>query len=511
MNEASTRETLKLYNSLTKNKETFVSEDNAIKWYVCGPTVYDSPHIGHARTYISFDVVRRVLEEYFGYDVFYAMNVTNIDDKIINRSNEMLKSSSIRDNDAKEKSSSSSSCDLIAKIYEDEFFKDMRRLNVREPTVITKVTNYVAKIADFIDALVRKRYAYESNGSVYFDVAKYKTEYDYPLFVNDSAVRDDEDMNAGEKRNAVDFALWKAKSQEPRYDSKWGKGRPGWHIECSVMASDVFGSKIDIHSGGVDLCFPHHDNEVAQSQAFHGIAANHRWVNYFVHTGHLHVDGMKMSKSVKNFVTIADFLKQYTSRQMRIMFLNNDWWQPMTYRPEAMEFAISVEKKLFNYISIADVRIRERRDDDFTTVTEHDRFALNRLEAVKKTVYNALCDNIDTRATMSTLLDFISVMNREMDTVSVRIVKITKEYVEKILKLFGLMDEEEKEEATTAALEENVLNLFCKYREGVRKLCKEKKDYAEFYALSDKSRQDLQMYGYVIEDEGNECAIRKRR
>lgn len=130
---------------------------------------------------------------------------------------------------------------------------------------------------------------------------------------------------------------------------------------------------------------------------------------------------------------------------------------------------------------------------------------------MKKTVYDALCDNIDTRATMSTLLDFISVMNREMDTVSVRIVKITKEYVEKILKLFGLMDEEEKEEATTAALEENVLNLFCKYREGVRKLCKEKQDYAEFYALSDKSRQDLQMYGYVIEDEGNECAIRKHR
>jgi cysteinyl-tRNA synthetase len=229
---------------------------------MCGPTVYDSAHLGHARTYLTFDIIRRILSNYFHYDVNLCMNITDIDDKIIQRSNEQKKNFS-----------------EFARYWEDSFFKDMRALNVMYPNYITRVSEYIPEIIAFIEVIIKNGYAYEKNGSVYFDIEAYKKgKHLYAKLVPQDKNQNLEELqeaegalskdNTGEKKNKGDFALWKtSKKDEPFWDSPWGKGRPGWHIECSVMSFSVFGQSLDIHSGGIDLKFPHHDNEIAQTEA----------------------------------------------------------------------------------------------------------------------------------------------------------------------------------------------------------------------------------------------------
>ena len=293
---------LKVNNSLCNEKVEFVTKngDRTLNWYMCGPTVYDSAHLGHARTYLTFDILRRILSSYFNYDVNLCMNITDIDDKIIKRSNEQNIEFS-----------------KFAKMWEDDFFKDMRNLNVLYPNHITRVSEYIPEIIDFIKVIMDKGYAYENKGSVYFDIDAYKKGgHMYAKLVPQDKVQNIEELEEAEgalskdtindKKNKGDFALWKAsKPGEPFWASPWGNGRPGWHIECSVMCSSVFGTSLDIHSGGIDLRFPHHDNEIAQTEAHD---ESKQWINYFLHTGHLKIEGLKMSKSLKNFKKISEAL-----------------------------------------------------------------------------------------------------------------------------------------------------------------------------------------------------------
>jgi cysteinyl-tRNA synthetase len=385
-NDSGVRTGLKLVNSLAGNaKVEFVPKrGKQVGWYICGPTVYDSAHLGHARNYMSFDIIRRVLEDYFNYDVFYVMNITDVDDKIINRSwlrrlealalqfsqhldatealalrvDDTLKRARSADdkptpeemasicNDLHQNSGENENQDgadgwsmqtaylELAQHYEAEFVEDMRLLGIRRPSVVTRVSEYVDDIKTFVQGIIDRGFAYAAEGNVYFDsTAFHDAGYGYgktsgrPL---DAAARQElladgegSAMATGGKKRDEDFALWKAsKPGEPIWESPWGDGRPGWHIECSAMASDLLGDNMDLNCGGTDLRFPHHDNQLAQSEAHFGC---HQWVNYFLHTGHLHIDGRKMSKSLKNFISIRNCLEHYSARHMRMLFLLSFW------------------------------------------------------------------------------------------------------------------------------------------------------------------------------------------
>ena len=309
-----------LYNSLTKSVEPLppsidpdTGQRRPLTWYSCGPTVYDDTHLGHARSYVSTDVVRRVMENFFGYHVHYVMGMTDVDDKIVNRSLELGVTAS-----------------FLARKHEIEFFEDLERLNCCPPNDITRVTEHMSDIVEYIATIMKNNSAYELDDGVYFDVGSLGTQYGAQLGSPDSRrengghVEEEEEEEeersvsgrSGKKRDRRDFALWKktmveegeSASEEESgqqavvaWDSPWGRGRPGWHIECSAMTNTVLGTSFDVHSGGIDLCFPHHCNEIAQANAFNQTDS---WVSTFLHTGHLHIDGLKMSKSLKNFITV---------------------------------------------------------------------------------------------------------------------------------------------------------------------------------------------------------------
>ena len=392
-----------LNNSLNPDEKTeFVTSDGSrnVKWYICGPTVYDSAHLGHARTYLSFDILRRVMEKYFGYNISLCMNVTDIDDKIINRSNEQNK-------DYLE----------FTKFYEDEFFSDMKKLNVSYPNYITRVSEYIDEIVQFIKVLVEKNYAYVSNGSVYFDIENYtKCDHIYAkldpnkIKSNELKVSDlDGDLAVGtdlDKKNKGDFALWKkSKDNEPAWDSPFGSGRPGWHIECSAMCSTVFGDKLDIHCGGCDLKFPHHDNEIAQSEAYFDVS---QWTNYFLHTGHLNIEGLKMSKSLKNFKKISEFIDKYNANTFRLFFITHSWDSDMNFTEDALREAYETEKYIGEFFQNLKVWIRE---NDMKKTLKPDSIDNNMNELLyerKLYIHEALCNNINTPPVVKTIIELIS-------------------------------------------------------------------------------------------------------
>ncbi|XP_057563003.1 probable cysteine--tRNA ligase, mitochondrial isoform X2 [Hippopotamus amphibius kiboko] len=279
---------VKVYNSLTRRKDPLiVSSVDAASWYSCGPTVYDHAHLGHACSYVRFDIIRRILTRVFGCNVIMVMGITDVDDKIIKRANEMNVSPA-----------------SLANLYEEDFKQDMAALKVLPPTVHLRVTENIPQIIAFIERIIGNGHAYSTvKGNVYFDLQSRGDKYGRLVGVAPGPMGEPADSD---KRHASDFALWKAaKPREPSWASPWGDGRPGWHIECSTIASLVFGSRLDIHSGGIDLAFPHHENEIAQCEAFHQCQ---QWGNYFLHSGHLHMKGKeeKMSKSLKNYITIKN-------------------------------------------------------------------------------------------------------------------------------------------------------------------------------------------------------------
>uniref|UniRef100_A0A4W3J0J3 Probable cysteine--tRNA ligase, mitochondrial n=1 Tax=Callorhinchus milii TaxID=7868 RepID=A0A4W3J0J3_CALMI len=382
---------IKVYNSLTRTKEPFVLADSrTASWYSCGPTVYDHAHLGHASSYVRFDIVRRILTKVFGIDVVMVMVITDIDDKIIRRANELNVSPAV-----------------LARIYEEDFKQDMTSLKVLPPTVYMRVTDNIPKIVDYIDKIIYNGNAYAtSTGNVYFDIQSIGSRYGKLIGVSADFVGDD-------KKDARDFALWKAsKPQEPFWESPWGRGRPGWHIECSTVASSVFGNKLDIHSGGIDLAFPHHENEIAQCEAYHQCE---QWGNYFLHSGHLHLKGSeeKMSKSLKNYITIQDFLETFTANQFRMFCLLSKYRSAVDYSEASMSEAKAHLQSISSFINNASAYMRGQ-----LMCPEVDEILLwERLSTTKINVQTALADDFDTPRAIDSIMNLVHHGNRQLQVV----------------------------------------------------------------------------------------------
>jgi len=592
-----------------------------VTWYNCGPTVYDASHMGHARTYLSFDILRRVMQNYFGFDVFFVMNITDIDDKIIKRArqnhlysqyvaashslekiledcNDVIKYfagvvAKTTDPDKKlmqekmftkvqiavdnvEKAVKSGNKatledekqkllteakDVLAdwldsklgstvidnqifselpRYWEKEFHKDMESLNVLPADCLTRVSEYVPEIVAFIEQIIEKKYAYESNGSVYFDVKQFDSNpcHHYaklmPEAVGDAkALAEGEgDLSADgqEKRFANDFALWKkSKPGEPSWESPWGMGRPGWHIECSVMASAILGASMDIHSGGYDLKFPHHDNELAQSEAYF---ENDVWTRYFLHSGHLTIAGCKMSKSLKNFITIQEVLEKYSARQLRITFLLHSWKDTLDYNDNTMELARSYERMANEFFLTVKHLLRSNPAKGVNAFEKWNKSEIDvhaKLEKCKAGVHTAFCDNIDTRSVLEEIRDLISVANvyiesnRSQGTLNHQLLKNITKYITRIFDVLGMISGCDEmlgfpsSSGLTAGqgtvdLESLVLpylSCMADFRDNVRKEAREIKA-GSILTECDRLRDDvLPSLGVRLEDKENEPTVIK--
>lgn len=549
---------LRLYNSMTRTKTPFVPmKGKRVLWYMCGPTVYDQTHLGHGRTYTCFDYVRRIMEDYFGFEVELVMNITDIDDKIIIRAaeNGWLEAHAGQDlptdKDARTKAVMQWASEQpaeenmrrtkeLSKYWEKSFLDDMASLGIKTPAVLTRVSEYVPEIVEFIEGIIKNGYAYESNESVYFDTAAFSQSKGkaygklLPENVGQSELlaEGEGSLSAGktDKRNASDFALWKkSKKGEPFWTSPWGEGRPGWHIECSAMASDVLkhlaGGKIDMHSGGIDLRFPHHDNEIAQSEAYFDFA---QWVNYFVHTGHLNIEGLKMSKSLKNFVKIQEALMDNTSRQLRFLFLLHKYNVPMDYNDNSMDEAVGVDRFFSEFFQNVKAKLRELGIEQSQKWTDVEKRLNGAILECKEKVHIALSDDLNTPAAILHLQQLAKDVNRYMaspgDHVSM-IIRSAAEYITQILRVFGLVPSASDigfplnaADGSAAADHETiltpVLDIFAQFRDEIRDAARSGGDAkalaAAILKLCDDVRDEKLPYaGVRLEDRAAGSAVWK--
>ncbi|MBN1932721.1 MAG: cysteine--tRNA ligase [Desulfobacterales bacterium] len=377
---------IRIYNTLSKKKEIFEPKDpGKVSMYVCGPTVYDSCHIGHARSVIVFDVIARYFKAK-GYALTYVRNFTDVDDKIINRANELGL-------DIKE----------IAEKYIQEFYEDMDAINVERATIEPRATEHIDAIIRVIEKLIEKKIAYSIDGDVYFAVEKFKN-------YGKLSGRRLEDMEAGarvdidkRKHNFFDFALWKsAKPGEPAWDSPWGQGRPGWHIECSAMSTQYLGESFDIHGGGKDLIFPHHENEIAQSEA----AFEKPFAKYWIHNGFVNINQEKMSKSLGNFMMIKDVLKLYHPEAVRLFLLSNHYRSPIDFTDKALSEAGAGLDKIYALLERIEKTFGPTSDNDFEQAGN---------EKYWKKFCAAMDNDFNTALGIGNLFDAVRNANRLLD------------------------------------------------------------------------------------------------
>ncbi len=375
---------LRIYNTMESKKVPFIPVNpGKVAMYVCGPTVYDSSHIGHARSVIVFDVILKYFRA-TGYDVTYVRNFTDVDDKIIKRAEELGIDSY-----------------QVAEKYIREFYEDLDALNIERATIEPKATEHIDKIIALIEILLEKEIAYRINGDIFYSIDKFKN-------YGKLSGRKLEDMEAGarvdideRKKNPFDFALWKSqKPGEPCWDSPWGKGRPGWHIECSAMSSAYLGETFDIHGGGKDLIFPHHENEIAQSEG----AFEKPFAKYWVHNGFVNINHEKMSKSLGNFLLIKDILKSYHPDSVRLFLLSNHYRSPIDFTDKAMDESESALDKIYSTIK----RIEEIADNLINDITDYP-------ENYWKMFCEAMDDDFNTAKGIGYLFDAIRHINRLLD------------------------------------------------------------------------------------------------
>ncbi len=379
---------VKIYNTLSQNKEDLIPLDGkTVRMYVCGPTVYSSAHIGHARAAITFDVIQRFLKR-IDYKVNYTRNFTDVDDKIISKSKE-----------------TGIPPEEIARIYTEEYKNDMLSLGVETPTHEPKVTEHIPEIIDLIETIIDKGYAYESGSDVFFSIKKFRG-------YGKLSRRTPEDMLAWtridineQKENPLDFALWKgAKLGEPWWESPWGKGRPGWHIECSAMSMKYLGKGFEIHGGGRDLIFPHHENEIAQSEA----AAGEEFVKYWMHNGLIQINREKMSKSRGNIINIKDAISRWNKEAIRLFFLFHHYQNPADFSERAIdESEIALERLYVTLKRARDLRM-ENKKEDIELASSLRGFKTNWVEAMS--------DAFNTADAIGSLFDVVRAVNRSIDS-----------------------------------------------------------------------------------------------
>uniref|UniRef100_A0A8C6WT07 cysteine--tRNA ligase n=1 Tax=Neogobius melanostomus TaxID=47308 RepID=A0A8C6WT07_9GOBI len=442
---------VKVFNSLTKQKEPLIlAREKVATWYSCGPTVYDHAHLGHACSYVRFDIVQRILTRVFGITVIHAMVITDIDDKIIKRSWEENISPSV-----------------LTRMFEDEFKKDMLLLKVLPPLVYLRVTENVHHIVTFIEQIIRNGHAYAtSDGDVYFDIQSIGDRYG--RFIG--AMESQETVSL-DKKDPRDFALWKkSKPQEPFWESPWGRGRPGWHIECSTVASSVFGSQLDIHSGGIDLAFPHHENEIAQSEAHHQCG---QWCNYFLHSGHLHLKGRaeKMSKSLKNYITIKVNYVIFVHVSI-VIFCSLTRPVSIDYSDGSMLEARASLETVSAFINSAQAYMRGK----LHTSPIQEALLWEKLEETKSSVLTALADDFDTPRAVSAVLSLVYHANCQLQPVSnctgearsPAVLGALVSYILDIFDLFGINTFKSPVSISPQTHLEGILDLLTQFRSEVR-------------------------------------------
>jgi cysteinyl-tRNA synthetase len=455
---------MKVYNTLTRKKEELVPiTPGEIKMYACGPTVYNYIHIGNARPLCIFDILRRYLE-YRGYNVKFVQNFTDIDDKIIRRANEEHVDFS-----------------EISERYIKEFWTDADGLNVRHATINPKATENIDAIIQIISTLIEKGYAYEAQGDVYFSTEKFK---DYGKLSHQPL----EDLEAGArimvgevKREPMDFAVWKAaKPGEPAWDSPWGKGRPGWHIECSAMNWRYLGDTIDIHCGGQDLIFPHHENEIAQSECFTGKPFAHYWM----HNGYINVDNVKMSKSLGNFFTVRDVAEKYGYEPIRYLLISAQYRSPINYSTDIIEQCIAALNRLYTCRDSLDFELKNAADAEH----DGDKAIIDGFDKYREQFISAMDDDLNTADAIASIFELVRDINTNVvgKTPSKALVEGAIAMFDELTGVLGLVYNRK-----TETLDSDVEALI-EARTNARK----EKNWAE----ADRIRDQLKEMGIVLED-----------
>jgi cysteinyl-tRNA synthetase len=471
---------LNIYNTLTKKKEEFKPiTPGEVKMYVCGPTVYDYFHVGNARSFIVSDIIRRYLE-YSGYEVKYAMNLTDIDDKIIKKAN-------AENIEAHE----------VATKFSAAFFEDIEKLKIKKATIYPQATKHIGDIIGIIKKLEENGYAYNVDGNVFYNVKKF-------IGYGKLSGKNIEDLESGarveineEKQNPLDFALWKkAKEGEPYWDSPWGKGRPGWHIECSAMSCKHLGETFDIHAGGNDLIFPHHENEIAQSEA----ATGKPFVNYWLHFGFLNIDNEKMSKSLGNFFTARDVLKKYPAEVIRLFFLQTHYAGPLNFSDELLAAAQKGLEKIINLAERIEEELKKGKTGQNTAEFDFEKFYSE--------FNSAMDDDFNSPQAIGVIFDFTRAVNKAIDenpdSGESFFIK-AKEFLEKTAHgVLGVLDFSSLRGGDSdKSLENELIELLITLRTDAKK--------EKNYALSDKIRNELNNLGVVLQDSKEKTAFKKVR
>lgn len=456
---------MKVYNSLTGRKEEFIPlEEGKVKMYVCGPTVYNFFHIGNARPFVVFDTLRR----YFiwrGYEVKYVQNFTDVDDKIINRARE-----------------EGITAPEVSEKYIKEYFEDAKALNVLPADVHPKVSEHIDDIIDFVQTLIDKGYAYEADGDVYYSPRKFEG-YGKLSGQNIDDLESGARIAIGEvKHDPLDFALWKAQKEpdEIAWKSPWGMGRPGWHIECSTMARKHLGPTIDIHGGGQDLKFPHHENEIAQSEACNGVP----FAKYWMHNGYITIDGVKMSKSLNNFFTVRDIRKLYSGDVIRFFLLSGHYRSPINFSDVLMEQAKQGLNRIVTCVETLE-HLEKNGIDDFS---DADKAELKGLDKYRDMFIEAMDDDLNTADAISAIFEMVSDINVYVRNGASKI--FAKEgiaHIKELTDVLGVMQHTEDEDSADPEIQALV---------DERQAARKEKNWAK----ADEIRDKLKEMGYTIKD-----------
>ncbi len=453
---------IQLYNTLTRKKEEFIPlEEGKVKMYVCGPTVYNYIHIGNARPAIVFDTVRRYFE-YRGYDIQYVSNFTDVDDKLIRAANQL-----------------GEDVPTIADRFIQAYFEDVSALGCKKADIHPRVMENMDIIIDFIDQLIKKDFAYESEGDVYFRTRRFD-EYGKLSHQSIDDLQVGARIEVGEKKqDDLDFALWKAaKEGEIYWESPWGIGRPGWHIECSAMAKKYLGDTIDIHAGGQDLTFPHHENEIAQSEALSGKT----FARYWMHNGYINIDNEKMSKSLGNFVLVHDIIKAHNPQVLRFFMLSVHYRNPINYSEDLLEST----KAAFERLTTSYQNLKHRRESS-TDLTDNNQEWLEKITALQDEFIKAMDDDFNTAKAISVLFDLSKLANYYLleKNTAVEVIDTFTGHFDELFKVLGLTLE------TTEMLDEEIDAL-------IEKRIQARKD--RNFQLSDQIRDQLKEMNIILED-----------